>query len=53
MGFSGMKPVNFDCPVSFYATAAMVQRAREKADREGRTFSEVMRQALRRELEAT
>lgn len=45
-----MKAVVFDTPVSFYAPAHLVDRARQKAADEGRSLSEVMRSALRREV---
>ncbi len=45
-----MRPVSFDAPVSFFAPSAMVEEMRKKAAREGRSISEVMRAALRREL---
>ena len=45
-----MKPAIFNSPIQFYAPAAMAAAARDKAREEGRTLSEVMRSALRREL---
>ena len=45
-----MRPPIFTSPVQFYAPPELVAAARNKALREGRTLSEVLRSALRREV---
>ena len=47
-----MTRVAFDTPVQFYAPSATVDELKRKAERERRTVSEIIRTALRRELEA-
>lgn len=46
-----MRPSIFDTPVQFYAPSETVAALREKAARERRTVSEIIRAALRSELE--
>jgi hypothetical protein len=45
-----MRPTVFDTPVQFYAPAGLVAAVRRKAEREGRTVSEVIRESLRRDV---
>lgn len=45
-----MRTIIFDTPVQFYAPAGLVAAARQKAEREGRTLSEVIRDSLRRDV---
>lgn len=46
-----MRPTTFSAPIQFYAPAPMADAVRAKAEREGRSISEVIRSALRRELQ--
>lgn len=46
-----MRPSIFNTPVQFYAPSETVAALREKAAKERRTVSEVIRDALRRDLE--
>ena len=45
-----MRPTQFSTPVQFYAPPHLVAAMRAKAGREGRTISELIRAAVRRDL---
>lgn len=46
-----MRPTLFSTPVQFYAPPRLVSAMRAKAEREGRTVSELIRDAVRRDLQ--
>jgi hypothetical protein len=46
-----MRSALFSTPVQFYAPPTLVSAVRAKAEREGRTVSELIRNALRRDLQ--